>query len=122
MSHKKIIIYKGRLLVAMPHKGLVFLNQMKALLNRQMMKLVKVQARELVKALVKALVNKYLMNYIMKTMKTLWKILMAAELLELQLKLKKEKRNMNFMKKKTALILFEISYLENSFLALYLSK
>lgn len=60
----------------------------------------------------------------MKTMKTLWKILMAAELLELQLKLKlkKEKRNMNFMKKKTALILFEISYLENSFLALYLSK
>lgn len=63
---------------------------------------------------------KYLMNYIMKTMKTLWKILM--ELLELQLKLKKEKRNMNFMKKKTALILFEFSYLENSFLALYLSK
>lgn len=55
----------------------------------------------------------------MKTMKTLWKILMEAELL---VKLKKEKRNMNFMKKKTALILFEISYLENSFLALYLSK
>lgn len=57
-SYKKIIIYKGPLLVAMPHKGLVFLTQMKALLNRQMMKLVKelvrVQAREPVKALVKA--------------------------------------------------------------------
>lgn len=56
-------------------------------------------------------------------MKTLWKILMVVELLELQLKLKlkKEKRNMNFMKKKTALILFEI-HIKSSSLILFKSS
>ena len=54
MSHKKIIIYKGSLLVAMFHKGLVFLTQMKALLNRQMMKLAKALVKVLARVQAKA--------------------------------------------------------------------